>query len=202
MANNVIDQKVRKFEWSLNACCFGIALLILGLFLFGLARPLLSNTMTSKTESRQLKKFLEKRSQIQARNEKLIAQFIEFDQRRENIMARIPDRPNESIFLSQITQAAENCGLIVQEFRPSISTKNERFSEMEIEVSSQGNYVSLCRFLEMIEELPRYTLVSELNVDTAGSQESLPVQMTLRIFYNESEGKVTWRPNSLQAGAR
>lgn len=202
MSNTTIDNQVRKFEWMLNGCCLVFALIILGLFLGILTRPLISSSIKYRSDSRELKLFLNDRFKIEKEHDELISKFMQFDQRREGIMARIPDNPQESVFLSQISQAAKNCGLSVQEFRPSTAKRNERFSEMEIELSSFGNYDSLCRFLELIDELPRYTLVSDISLDTGGSDESFPVQMKLRIFFNEADKKVAWQPESLTGERR
>lgn len=184
------NTELTRFRWQLNGACGLGAIIVCGGLLGGLAYPFHSQASDLKSQANATRAFLESQERIEQEHEKIIQDFHEIEARRESIIARIPDQPDESVFLAQVSRAAENCGLLVQEFRPATAKQMERFGEMEIGIHATGDFKSLCEFLNLIEELPRFTLLSNLEIDADGGGEAMAVKLQLKIFFHQPETTV------------
>jgi Tfp pilus assembly protein PilO len=179
------DRQLRITSRCLQAAGLAVALGIWGL-LIGLAYlPLAAaeDEAASQLQSTQL--FLASTKKIHAEHERLLHEFGVLDKQRASIMARIPDGPQEADFLAQITTTAHDCGLQMQEYRTGAVSSHPRFQELEVALNLSGDYPGLCKFLDRLHQLPRFCLLSDLNIDSEAGAEQLPIEMKLRIFFNE-----------------
>ena len=64
-------------------------------------------------------------------------------------------------------------------------TQRGHYQELEIRLSAEGTYPSLCRFLVGLEELPRLCNVRSMNVYGTGTSTEgrYPIDLTVVVFF-------------------
>lgn len=129
--------------------------------------------------------FMKTAPDVEAEHHRLRTEVANRSLRFEELLARIPPDVRESDFLAQIDELSRKCGLTIRDYRPGSITNQTRHSELEIELSAEGNYTALCHFLAGIHGLPRMSRVTALNVSAAPQLggEVYPIEMTLRIYF-------------------
>ena len=144
-----------------------------------------------------LSTFLRTGGEIHADNRELNRELASVESRLADLMARIPDARDESVFLAQIAELAAQHQLVIRNYRPGIVHEKEKHREMEISVSANGDYQSWCRFLDGLESLPRLCRVTNLNISAPDESTTYPIEMTLRIYFApKSASDVTPRTTS------
>ena len=115
---------------------------------------------------------------------KLLERQAETQIRTAQLMARIPDAPQESEFLAHIARLAQQSSLSIRNFRPVATRARDRDSEVEVHLSAEGRYEGLCRFLAGLETLPRLCSVTRLSVvNEKPASGTLPVEITFVIYF-------------------
>ena len=120
------------------------------------------------------------------------------------VLEQIPDSERESDFLAQLTDLADRVGLSILDFRPGATVERRDFSERIVDVAAEGNYASICRFLNELDGLPRLCSVVRMEVRGGGGESTgggaslvslakggqsngtgpmYPVAMKLRIYF-------------------
>ena len=78
--------------------------------------------------------------------------------------------------------AAAQAGLQIRDYRPGVVATRPTHSQMEIQLSCQGTYRSLCEFLDRLAALPRLTRVEKMEITAAGP-ESQPTTLSLIVYF-------------------
>ena len=110
-------------------------------------------------------------------------------QRVQEIDQRIPDDAREAEFLSQMTEAAQQTGLAIRDYRRGENTEMTSHFQLEVRILGEGSYGSICRFLERIHELPRAVAIDKMRVSTEKENHVYPVDMTFLLHYHVAEQK-------------
>ncbi len=129
--------------------------------------------------------FMTTAPEIEQEHRLLQAEVADRSIRFEELLGRIPPEVRESEFLAQIDELAKKCELTIRDYRPGSIASQTRHSELEIQLSAEGNYAALCQFLAGIHALPRMSRVTALQVAAASepAAETYPIEMTLRIYF-------------------
>jgi Tfp pilus assembly protein PilO len=134
------------------------------------------------------RRLLDSAEDLRREHRDLSSQEGQAEARTEQLLARIPHAPQESEFLAHVARLAQDAPLSLKDFRPSESKSHDRFSEMEIQLSAEGSYTGICRFLTGLENLPRLCSISRLSIDSErGSNGNYPVELTLMIYFTPPE---------------
>ena len=112
-------------------------------------------------------------------------QLVETRREFEVALELVPETPEEAEFLALLSTLASTSRLNIREFRPGNVTRFGTHSELEIRVSAEGGYPSLCRFLAGLESLPRLCNVRALNVSGTGGrvEGQYPIDLTVVVFF-------------------
>ena len=103
-----------------------------------------------------------------------------------DLQKRVPDEPSEAEFLAQLVQAANQTGFRINDYHPGVVRSGERCSQLQVQLSCQGTYRSICDFLDRLAALPRITQVEKLDVTAAGP-DGHPVTLWLVVYFRLSQ---------------
>jgi Tfp pilus assembly protein PilO len=103
--------------------------------------------------------------------------------RLNELTALIPDRPEESLFLAQLSELASSTKLQIRDFRPGGVQQSNEVMQLSIQLTGTASYECLCRFLDGLQSLRRLTQVSQLKVSPGVTEGIYPVEMELTIFF-------------------
>lgn len=114
-------------------------------------------------------------------------ELFAMSQRLDELTDMIPETPQESRFLAQLSQLAESACLQISDFRPGPVEDDEALKRIEVRLSGAGSYICLCDFLHGLHSLPRLTHVSELAISPINEEGVYPISMSLAIFFAASK---------------
>ena len=123
---------------------------------------------------------------IEARLEhrRLLSALAKIERDAAALQRRIPEEPLEADFLAELTTAAQQVNLQIQNYQPGIVMVEPTCSQLEIVLSGLGSHQSICGFLDRLTRSPRLSRVLTLEIDAAADGELYPVSMKLVIFFD------------------
>lgn len=197
--------ETRKRVSALNRNCnvtgTGLTVLLLvGLYVFAFRPILADSARVGKLES-ATQEFLDTSDDITRETRESQSQSATLDQELTRILAGVPESANESEFLGQLATLADGSGLKLGQFRPGQTTQKDTYRQLEIELTGQGTYPAICRFLSGLKDLDRLCRLETLNIssnDSAGTAP-YPIRMTLVIFFAPSNSRIVGNGNNPEA---
>jgi len=145
-------------------------------------RPLDATIHGLDGRSVELQAALENAPAVRAEHERLRRALVAMEAGGAGLEKRVPDEPLEAEFLSQAAHAASQAGLQIGDYRPGVVRTSGHCSQMEIQLSCQGPYRSICDFLDRLAALPRLSQVERLEITAAGP-EGYPVTLWLLVYF-------------------
>ena len=185
MTDNSVPKSLVALGWWLHgAGLLLMAVIAAGTFL-GLDRFVNRHLARIDRQHRAAAKFLETEPQAELANRELKQELADMEDRFSSVTARIPAEAGESDFLAQLSELAQQSRLAIRDYRPGISAHKEEHSEMEVDLSAEGNYTAICRFLAGLGTLSRLSRITELEISEPATDEpeTYPIEMTLRIYF-------------------
>ena len=113
----------------------------------------------------------------------LQAELARLEASAEAARQRIPETPQESEFLAQISEAARDKGFAVDNFTRGAVTVLETHSQLQIRLTGEGDYASICGFFEKMASFSRVVTVSQLNLRVPANSEIYPLDMTMTLYF-------------------
>ena len=146
-----------------------------------------SGTTSAGRRIEKSTRLLELEPNVRVRNEQLNRELAVHEQRRREVLERIPEAADEGLFLAQLSELAAKSDLKLQNYRPGPPEKKSTYSQVDIALDADGTYEQLCQFLAGLESLPRYCRLAGLTVSRPeGEASTLKVSLTLRIFFGST----------------
>lgn len=96
---------------------------------------------------------------------------------------RIPETAQESDFLAQISEAARDKGLAINNFTRGAVTVLDTHSQLQIRLTGEGDYASICGFFEKMASLSRVATVSQMSLSIPANSEIYPLDMTMTLYF-------------------
>lgn len=184
MPDRIGQDRLTAFAWLLHAAglCVTIAVVVVAAAL--LFRPINDKSRLVADEIQSTTDYLKQKPELAGRHDKLQRTLTDRQKRHAELIARIPDAPRESEFLTQLTQLARSTGMAISRYNPGEAVEDRSHASLEIELKAQASYASICRFLTGLEELPRLCRVTKLSIIApAPDSDAYPVDLTLQIFF-------------------
>jgi Tfp pilus assembly protein PilO len=182
MSDKSVELKLAAWSWGLHAAgalaAGGLVAAAVGLFFV----PLTRDAAGVEQQVTVSEGFVQTAERIRTENADLKRRAAELETQMAGLMARIPDKPQESEFLANLATLAGETGLTIREYRPGVVTRKEKYDELEIELSAQANYESLCRFLSGMQSLSRLCQISQLEIKT-DEDTGYSIDMELHVFF-------------------
>ncbi len=137
------------------------------------------------------------RESVLTAQQQLISQLDPMQQRRTTLVARerdlreqllvmrrrIPASSGEHAFLNELADAAETCGVEIQEFQPGESTIVERHVRIELRLTTTSSFGGLCQFLAAVRGIERLCSVEECRISVPErAKDMLRAELTLAVF--------------------
>ena len=170
-------------SWTIHGV--GSALLVgigLALELLVIA-PMRQHSEEDRVEIEQLEQRVALEGKIRREFRELRAALKAQKQKQRGFRERLPSDPLEAEFLAQVARLAEEVGLNVRDYRPGQVTPRGDYAEVDIELSGEGSYESICRFLYGLSQIPRLSSLAGLEIQ-AGSEEPLyPIRMNFSAYF-------------------
>lgn len=188
LENRKIERDIKRLDWLIHTVGFLVTLTCcstaLLLWEHSLADEQLLLTRRMGRASQLLANAVETRAVAESHRIELAQRELQWSE----LIARIPDAPQESEFLAQLSGLARETGMEIREYHPESTFATDTHVELEIALRADGSYGSLCRFLDGVEALPRLCRVTQLDVSTSDEpSESYPVNMKLRLFFTPEQ---------------
>ncbi len=183
MDKDINQQRLTWLRWLFHSG--GLASLIVGICVYQsfFATMVKNQRQRQVAEMKQLESLLDNAGSIEADHHRFQDELNEMQQRAEMIRNRIPDDPQEAAFLVQVTEAARTCGLTIEDYQRGKVTVTDTHSELEIRLTGQGAYESICGFFAELASLPRVTTVRRMVVSAPRGSKSYPLDMTITLYF-------------------
>lgn len=176
-----------KTEWQqqLLVQLLGAAVLaVIGSLFYGWGYQSLAReraAVVAQTEA--LENFVALRSKIDLQNREAEEKVALRRGRLDDLLARIPELPQETEFLAQLSKLSRLSDFSIRQFTPGPLVQQENHAHVDINVLADASYESLCTFFDGLMRLPRLCQVTDFEVRAVKDETlSYPVQMTLRIY--------------------
>lgn len=184
MFANELDSALRLNSRLLHCAGLAATVVVATFLQFAVFRPLSAAREETLHETAVVEATLTRASDIRSENRTLRNELATAERRVADALRRVPAIPHEADFLAQVTELAHASGLDILDYRPGAIQNFEKHNSMAVQLSSQGNYPGLCKFLHSVDQLPRLCRVDHLEIiapQQPGSRASM--NMTLVIFF-------------------
>lgn len=175
--------KLRNHDRCLNGIMLSATFVVGIVVYFCLFRPLEIELQDVRSLTTNLQCLVEQTSAISRQNHELRDLLVKSEQENSDLLQRIPTAPRESDFLTQICQLADRMHLEVLDYHPGAVHTQENHQEMEVKLSTCGEYEALCRFLQQVDHLPRLCRLTQMEIGTAADKTRLSSEMSFRIYF-------------------
>lgn len=169
--------------WGLHAVGAGGLVTAAVVAYFVVFAPKLARFTTNEAKRQQLQALMEKGPRLRQEWEEQKQALASRRSQQQSFREKLPAMPREDEFLAQVAQLARSVGLAVRDYRPGEVTSRGNYSELEIELSCEGNYESLCRFLNGLPTLPRLSSLTGIEVQSQANQPVYPIRLNLSAYF-------------------
>ena len=183
MSANYNDRKLTVLGWLFHLG--GLVAVVLGASAY---QVVVSGLITRQqnenvAEIARLETLLETERDAGRELSRLQADLARLEASAEAARQRIPETPQESEFLTQISAAANETGLTIQNFTRGAVTSLGTHSQLQIRLTGEGDYASICGFFEKMAAFSRVATVSRMNLTVPANSEIYPLDMTLTLYF-------------------
>jgi len=176
--NAILQQlKTQSLLCTLLGSC-GICVLLV-LCWFGFANPILRDQREAADQQLDIALLQSQESQIEA---KLVQTSVEakyWQKLDEKRCQRSSPQQDDSCFLRWLNQQAAVSGLQVKDFRPLAQQKDGDYTSQGFAIVAQGNYKSVCQFLDAMRNCPKMNRITNLDLtpkDAGGESFTMTIQ--------------------------
>jgi Tfp pilus assembly protein PilO len=181
------DRKLRILGKALHGAGLAVALAVVGLGYALAHRPMDRDADDCQSRIATLQTLLADSAKVRAEHAALRRALDETTAKTLALEKRVPRDPAEAEFLSQLSGAAEESGLVIRDYRPGVVRKRENHSCLEIQLACTGSFRAICRFLDRMASLPRLSQVTQIEMASAGEAKTYPVTMSVVVFFDLHE---------------
>jgi Tfp pilus assembly protein PilO len=182
-----MNDPLRKLGWALHAVGLAVVLSSVCLAQAFVYRPLQLATGETLARRDEINRLLKDVNQLRAERDRLKQSLSEARQEEQRLLSRVPDAPHEGVFLGQVSRLAQEVDLQIRDYRPGEVRARSNYSEMEISLTCEGTYDSLCRFLDGLARLPRLAKLSLLDVTDPEGDGPYPATMKFTVYFSTNQ---------------
>ncbi|MCA9039802.1 MAG: type 4a pilus biogenesis protein PilO [Planctomycetaceae bacterium] len=136
-------------------------------------------------ERQELFVLLNSKEEIAAAHQVVHEELSVQQQKLVDLLKRMPERPHEVDFLTQITGLARDASVRIQDYQPQQLSSGGEYRELQIKLNAQGSYVGICQFLNDMHELQRLNRVSQLTITPkSATRQSEQEELARKPQYN------------------
>lgn len=154
----------KKLDYALHGGGLAIAILLACAGYWFACRPVRDDRDEALARSVKIAELLGEADHLRAQHAEVTKSLAEAHRREEELLARVPDEAGEAEFLGQVSRLAKDVGMGLSDYHPGPVQPRGDCSTMEVALTCQGNYDSLCRFLDGLGRLPRLVHLGRLEI--------------------------------------
>jgi Tfp pilus assembly protein PilO len=183
----------QKIVWTKRLCHYLASATVTGmvvLFYTSLFSPFARKYEVYEREISVFRSTLASASVTREARESLTTEVHNLETVLTNVRERIPNSPNETLFLKQMTEAARKTNVTIRAYNRGSIQEFATYSQLEVHIAGDGGYEPICRFIEQLSQLSRITAIEELKISVRAGDKSYPMEMRLLLFFNRTSNNV------------
>lgn len=154
-------------------------------------RPLDAQVAAHVRRTEELQVLLREEQQCRREHARLGKDLSVAGEQAEILKKRIPDEPREADFLAQVSELADESGLRIQDYRPGVVTPRHLYSTMRVDLICEGDYESICKFLDGLSALPRHSTMVRLEIDSTIDKKHYSARISLELYVAAPAGPMS-----------
>jgi Tfp pilus assembly protein PilO len=95
----------------------------------------------------------------------------------------LPKQQELPQFIKDVAQLGQQASLKRFDLKPGVPVRDERFNELPLQLTFDGDFVNVYSFLRHTEELQRLTRVRAMSVRSKDRSGLVKVQLTMNIYF-------------------
>lgn len=169
--------------WGLHAAGVGLLTIAAATVYFFVIAPKSARFQANESKRVELELLMDRGAKLRGEFD-LHKQTLEKRRsQQKRFQEKLPDSAQEDEFLAQVARLARSVDLAVRDYRPGEVTSRGNYSELEIELSCEGSYESICRFLDGLPSLPRLSSLTGIEVQSQMEQSVYPIRLNLSAYF-------------------
>jgi Tfp pilus assembly protein PilO len=181
--SQVLDPETRRFGWMLHCAGLVAALLIGTLFFSWIYEEAEGSIVELSADIEQLRLSVQNAPVVRKTHEELLQRLDDLKSQMATLQQRVPQIADAGKFLGDVSSIAHEENLNINEIQPDKPIVKDGFTEMEVKLTAQGDYKSICSFFHRLNDLSRLSKVKNLDVSSPGTTEKLPMTATIIIYF-------------------
>lgn len=183
MAHDGNDRKLLILGWMFHLG--GLVTLVLGAcaYQFVITGLITHQQTANADEIARIESLLESDRNVSRDFSELQQALSRLEASAEAARQRIPETPEESEFLAQISAAAQEKGLAIENFTRGAVSDLGTHSTLQIRLTGEGDYASICGFFEKMAGFSRVATVTNMRLAIPPQSEIYPLDMTLTLYF-------------------
>ncbi len=198
MDTNDPNRKLAMLSWWLHALGAAVVLVVILLTWVVAFRPIDNRVEAGRYRAQHLGKLLETRPRQRALYTRLGKELAEAREQAEMLNDRVPEEPQEAVFLAQVSELANAVGLSIQDYRPGAIKRDDSHCTMRVDLICRGRYSAICKLLDGLPTLPRHSTIIRLQITSEGDQPEYSADVSLELYFaaREQLDTKTKKPNN------
>ena len=183
VSEDVLDRDTRRFGLLLHGAGVVLTVLCCVAGYAWLYVPTKGRIADVAARIEKLKESVQDAPTVRSDHEQLTQRLKDLRVRIAALQQRVPPDADAGKFLKHVSEIARDEHLAISNFRPEKAAEKQEFAEMEVTLTAEGSFESICTFFDRLDKLARLSKVKHLSVTTKEASDELPMTATLVIYY-------------------
>jgi len=182
------QKRLELAGWLAHAVGLTIGVVIVALAYVFLMRPIELECGAISEDVDAINQLIGRSEEIQGEHALVQKRFSETQQELEDLLVRIPDSPKDAEFLAEISRLAQREGMEILSFEPFTPTTQDKHHEMQINLTTQASYASICHVLSELGRSDRLCRVDRMSIESDAVSPLYTIKLSITIFFAPQAG--------------
>jgi Tfp pilus assembly protein PilO len=182
----IIDEETRRFGRLLHYAGVLVMVVCTTAGYSFLHAPAVHSIVETSNQIDELMLSVENAPIIRQQHRLVSAKLEEVTTRIANVQRRVPQAADEAEFLHQVSQLASEEKLSIKEFNPEKPETKNGYVEMQVRLTGEGSFGSICKFVDHLNKLARLSKIKDLTLSSETDATEYPMTATLVIYFGLS----------------
>jgi Tfp pilus assembly protein PilO len=185
-----MSDHMKKLDLALHGGGLAVVLSSIGVAWSLAYQPLEAARADAEARCHEINELLLSADRLRREQSQLKRSLADAHEQEQRLLARVPDEEHEADFLRQISRLAKEVGMELRDYRPGQRQSQPTCSAMEVALTCEGHYESLCRFLDGVGRLPRLVNLSHIEIDSSHGDGVYVANLKLVIYFGAAANAV------------
>jgi Tfp pilus assembly protein PilO len=181
---HIVDDETRRFGRLLHYAGLLVTVICATLGYSLLHAPVRQNIAETLVRTEEVMLSVQNSPIIREHHRKVSEMLEDVTARIADIQRRVPGHADAGAFLKEVTQIANAEQLAIKDFQPGKPTSHNGYAEMQVTLTGQGSFASICTFLDRLHKLKRLSKVKDLTLSASDHASDYPMTATLIIYFS------------------